>query len=84
MFSLICAWINGWVNNGEGGDLRRHRTHYDVIDGGMHDLVRGRLKYAFSVTFVSVSKLIFQSTIEKCILGDVNEGKKCSLQYQTV
>ena len=31
MFSLICAWINGWVNNRETGDLRRHRTHYDVI-----------------------------------------------------
>ena len=30
MFSLICVWINGWVNNGEAGDLRRHRTHYDV------------------------------------------------------
>ena len=31
MFSLICAWINGWVNNREAGDLRRHRAHYDVI-----------------------------------------------------
>ena len=31
MFSLICAWINGWVNNSEAGDLRRHRAHYDVI-----------------------------------------------------
>ena len=30
MFSLICAWINGWVNNREAGDLRRHRIHYDV------------------------------------------------------
>ena len=30
MFSLICAWINGWANNREAGDLRRHRTHYDV------------------------------------------------------
>ena len=30
IFSLICAWINGWVNNGEAGDLRRHRPHYDV------------------------------------------------------
>ena len=28
---LICAWINGWVNNGEAGYLRRHRAHYDVI-----------------------------------------------------
>ena len=31
MFSLICARINGWVNNYEAGDLRRHCTHYDVI-----------------------------------------------------
>ena len=30
MFSLICAWINDWVNNREAGDLRRHRGHYDV------------------------------------------------------
>ena len=27
---LICAWINGWVNNREAGDWRRHRAHYDV------------------------------------------------------
>ena len=31
MFSLICSWINGWVNNRKAGDLRRHRAHYDVI-----------------------------------------------------
>ena len=30
MFSLICAWINGWVNNREAGDLRRYRAHNDV------------------------------------------------------
>ena len=30
MFSLICAWINDWVNNREAGDLRRHRGHNDV------------------------------------------------------
>ena len=30
MFSLICAWINDWVNNREAGDLRRYRVHYDV------------------------------------------------------
>ena len=26
-----CARIKGWVNNGEAGDLRRHRAYYDVI-----------------------------------------------------
>ena len=31
MFSLICVWINGWENNREADDLRRYRTHYDVI-----------------------------------------------------
>ena len=29
--SLICAWISGWANNREAGDLRRLRAHYDVI-----------------------------------------------------
>ena len=27
---LSSTWINGWVNNGEAGDLRRHRAHYNV------------------------------------------------------
>ena len=31
MFSLICVWIDGWINNREAGDLRRYRAHYDVI-----------------------------------------------------
>ena len=31
MFSLICVWINSWVNNREAGDLRRYGAHYDVI-----------------------------------------------------
>ena len=42
MFSLICPWINGWVNNRGAGD----GAHYDVIvmkqqDGqiGLHDIM---------------------------------------------
>ena len=31
LFSLIRARINGWVNNGEAVDLRRHRSYYDAI-----------------------------------------------------
>ena len=31
MFSLICVWMNDWVNNREAGDLWRYRAHYDVI-----------------------------------------------------
>ena len=47
MFSLICAWIHGWVNNREAGDLGRHRAHYDVI-----------LTHWGRVTHICVSKLI--------------------------
>ena len=28
----MCAWINGWVYNGEAGDLGRQRAHYDVTN----------------------------------------------------
>ena len=31
MFSFICAWIIGCVNNREAGYLRRPRGHCDVI-----------------------------------------------------
>ena len=31
IFSLIGAWTNGWVNNRDAGDSRRHRAHNDVI-----------------------------------------------------
>ena len=30
-FLWAALWIDGWVNNHEGGDLRRHHAHYDVM-----------------------------------------------------
>ena len=30
VFYLICTWTNGWANNRDSDDLKRHRTHYDV------------------------------------------------------
>ena len=30
MFPFICTLINGWVNNRDVGDFRRHCAHYDV------------------------------------------------------
>ena len=30
MFSLICTWVNSWINNREAVDLRCHHTNYDV------------------------------------------------------
>ena len=31
VFFDLCLKKNGWVNNREAGDLRRHRAYYDVI-----------------------------------------------------
>ena len=31
MVSLIWSWTNGWLNNRDACDLRRHRAHYDII-----------------------------------------------------
>ena len=30
-FSLICAWTHDCANSCDSGDLKRHRTYYDVI-----------------------------------------------------
>ena len=34
--ALICPWTNGWRNNRDAGDLRRHRAHYDVTIMHVH------------------------------------------------
>ena len=39
MFSLICAWINRWVNKREAGDLRRYLAHYDVTLMNIHVII---------------------------------------------
>ena len=43
MFSLICTWTNSWANNGDAGDFRRHRVHYNntVTKQGHLILTRG-------------------------------------------
>ena len=49
MFSLICAWINTWVNNHEAGDLRCHRAHYDITVIisllGCHHIAQSKLSH---------------------------------------
>ena len=58
MFSLICAWIKGWVNNHKAGDLRRHRAHYDVA------VIRSR-----PTAYLSTSlKLRTYLNLRKCVL----------------
>ena len=60
MFSLICVWINGWVNNREAGDLRRHQAHYDVIV--MYSLFCG---FLFAITLFGL-QLYWYTCINFC------------------
>ena len=56
-FSLICAWINGSVNNHEAGDLRRHRTHYYAI------VMNSYCWYQYRILFLQWDSIIFCSAV---------------------
>ena len=63
--TLICARINGWVNNREAGDLRRYRVHCDVIVmsfhnyKGYHSVSNHRdLSYVAMLEFIPMEKLV--------------------------
>ena len=58
MFSLICAWTNGWVNIREAGDLRRHWAHYDAIVMWRHQVI--------TLTSVDLSSQMFCGIYNKC------------------
>ena len=67
IFSLIWAWINGWVNKHEAGDEIRHRVHYDVTVMSVMGWVPISLKlwyYIADCTTLIISVLIklFAST----------------------
>ena len=68
MFSLFCAWKNGWVNNSEAGDLRPYHAHYDVIV--MMICASKRIHYIPMIVFVCL-----HFTIPHCDhYADVSEG----------
>ena len=80
MFSLICVWINGWVNSREAGDLRRYRAHYAVIVMGQNDLARlprqtwkislqeWFVKYIRSTTSLIIFHFIFSSLLNVLVI----------------
>ena len=70
VFSLICVWINGWVNNLEADDLRRHRGHYDVIVMWC-GLCRNQ---AFNAAFYGLLYRIYASRVSSSPLPAVTDG----------
>ena len=81
MFSLICVWINGWVNNGEAGDLRRYRAHHDVTVMSFSELAKMPWHIA-RLNFSLITECIFQITPNR---GNVeNSNRKFSCWYLPV
>ena len=70
MFALICAWIYGWVNNRESGDLRRHRAHCDVIvmKGGSMIIFTTAYQCFFLVTQFKTVSISFSYQSNKHIM----------------
>ena len=79
MFSLICARINSWVNNGEAVDLRCHRTHYDVTvmmwshhNGSTHRMVKDCVDFYFDLqlwSYLSPLLMTKKKSPKLCITG---------------
>ena len=74
MLSLIDAWINGWVNNHEAGDSRRHRVHFDVTEINVYGICYCSLTedYIYIYIYIYTRK-------EK---GMKNMGKQITQSYQ--
>ena len=60
MFTLICARINGWVNNHEAGDLRRNRAHCDVTVMFMGCLMWVQ---TWQLSYVSPSSIVYDAAL---------------------
>ena len=78
MFSLICAWTNGWVNNCEAGDLRRH-YYVTVFKGcyttGMKNVVKSSFFNKWFVRYVLVNFVLFADEI--CSYSHLMTCSKC-------
>ena len=67
VFSLICVFINGWVNNREAGDLRRYRDHYDVIVLTLGNLTILWHQINWSTCILSVTRIY--ASLAFCIIS---------------
>ena len=77
MFSLIWAWTNGWANDQDAGDLKRHPAHYDVtVMSSRHvklcytfpslfnwSLNKKRVNYSLTVELQMILNVLFAHSI---------------------
>ena len=81
MFSWICAWTNGWVNNQDAGDLRRHRAHNDVTVAWCRILIQLWDLSAFNASLLSNFELVKRVKLEGSVYYGRNGLKFGTLLY---
>ena len=62
-FSLLRAWINGWVNNHKAGDLRCRRAHCDVTVMYINRHSLHYNLYTFHSTAVCLLTMVYTPTL---------------------
>ena len=79
-FSLICAWINSWINNGAAGELRLHCAYYDVTVMIASILIAFWLALALNLMLQAgvLAVLVWRTNWEEQI------QKVCTEKYPTV
>ena len=71
-FLWSAPWINGWVNNREPRDLRRHRAHYNVLEMCQWRTCTATLVHSFGL--VSILSISSPASDSKTVFGEPELG----------
>ena len=71
--------INGWLNNREAGDLKRHRAHYDLIV--ITEAARGRELYYGGLTLSTVRDEVNTGTQITLICSCAHDTRNIILMF---
>ena len=85
MFSMICAWTNGWANSRDVGDLGGHSAHYDVIVMVWLPLFQGNSFEIYIYVFDCPSPYHKKSHYSDVIMGAMaSQVANLTIVYSTV
>ena len=76
-FSLICACVNGWANNREAGDLRRHCAHYDVTVMSAACCNNNAIQYDYVFPKIKIMMVIYFEWVYTVRIKSYAHGSLC-------
>ena len=90
VFSLICAWMNGWVNNRGAGEFIRHSAHYDIAvmycEFLVHPLPQQLRKYNEQAKAMPFAKVICSTSdvYAICSSDSIDKWDLAGPKYKTI